>query len=116
MESSLDVPKLLKYKFMSRKGVYPYDYMIHLVSSRKEGSQDGRTSTAWHAQDVWQTFGLETMGDYQDLYLTSDVLLLPDVFENSRKPCLQSYSLLYQRWSILGRDGENDEDRARAKY
>ena len=29
-----------------------------------------------HAQNVWKTFKLKTMGHYNDLYLTSDVLLL----------------------------------------
>lgn len=33
------------------------------------------------------------MGDYYDLHLKSDILLLIDVFENFRKTCLQSYKL-----------------------
>ena len=36
---------------------------------------------------------LKTMGDYHDLYLKSDILLLADVFENFRKTCLQYYKL-----------------------
>ena len=46
-----------------------------------------------HAQNVWKTFKLKSMGDYHDLYLRSDVLLLADVFENFRKTCLQYYKL-----------------------
>ena len=33
------------------------------------------------------------MGDYHDLYLMSDILLLADVFENFRKTCIEYYKL-----------------------
>ena len=46
-----------------------------------------------HAQNVWNVFGLKSMGKYHDLYLKSDILLLADVFENFRKSCLQYYKL-----------------------
>ena len=46
-----------------------------------------------HAQKVWNTFDMRTVGEYHDLYLKSDILLLADVFENFRKACLQYYKL-----------------------
>ena len=46
-----------------------------------------------HAQTVWETFNLNTMDDYHNLYLKSDILLLADVFQNFRKTCLQYYKL-----------------------
>ena len=46
-----------------------------------------------HAKKVWKAFKIKTMGEYHDLYLGSDVLLLTDVFENFRKTCRQYHKL-----------------------
>ena len=40
-------------------------------------------SNVEHAVRVWDAFGCETMGDYHDVYLQLDVLLLTDFFEKS---------------------------------
>ena len=120
MSSSLDklvnnLPKeALKYtsqKFegkeldlMSQKGVYPYDFMDSFekfnekLPSKEEFysilNDEHITDDQYkHAQNVWNTFNLKNMGEYHDLYLKSDILLLADVFENFRKTCLQYYKL-----------------------
>ena len=42
---------------------------------------------------MWQRFNLKTMGQYHDLYLKSDILLLADAFENFRTTCLRYYTI-----------------------
>ena len=46
-----------------------------------------------HACKVWNEFDLKNMGDYHDLYLETDVILLANVFESFRKVCLDNYGL-----------------------
>ena len=46
-----------------------------------------------HAQLVYNWFNGRSLGDYHDLYLIADVLLLADVFEFFRDTCLQNYHL-----------------------
>ena len=45
------------------------------------------------AQKVWEEFGIRDLGDYHDLYLRTDVVLLAKVFEAFRDTCLRHYSL-----------------------
>ena len=46
-----------------------------------------------HGNNVFKGFKLENLGDYHDLYVQSDTLLLADVFENFRDMCLKKYEL-----------------------
>ena len=46
-----------------------------------------------HAQKVFEGFKLRNIGDYHDLYVQSDTLLLADVFENFRNKCIEIYEL-----------------------
>ena len=90
---------------MSQKGVYPYD---HMDSFEKFNEKELPTKDQFHsilndqhitddeynhAKELWNTFMIRAFGDYHDLYLVSDVLLLSDVFENFRKTCMQFYKL-----------------------
>ena len=46
-----------------------------------------------HAKRVYKEFKLQNLGDYQDLYVKSDTLLLADVFEYLRDKCIEIYEL-----------------------
>ena len=94
-----------KLSLMTKKGVYPYDYMNSFEKfedsrlPKKEDffsimNNEHITDEEYqHAKNVWNEFGLSSMGEYHDLYLKSDILLLADVFENFRKACQQYYGL-----------------------
>ena len=94
-----------KLNLLSQKGVYPYDFMdsFEKFDQTKLPTKDQFYSILNdqhitddeydHAKKVWKTFKIKTMGEYHDLYLGSDVLLLADVFESFRKTCLQYYKL-----------------------
>ena len=45
------------------------------------------------AVDIWNVFKINSMGDYHNLYLKTDVLLLADVFEKFVSTCLDYYRL-----------------------
>ena len=94
-----------KFDMMTKKGVYPYDYMDSFekfderkLPSKEEfysllNDQDISDDDYNHAKNVWKLFKIQNMGQYHDLYLKSDVMLLSDVFQNFRKICLKYYKL-----------------------
>ena len=45
------------------------------------------------AQKVWDIFEIKHLGEYHDLYVKSDTLLLADIFENFINMCLDVYEL-----------------------
>ena len=46
-----------------------------------------------HAKRVFKNISNKNLGDYHDLYVQSDTLLLADVFENFRNMCIKVYEL-----------------------
>ncbi|XP_015510307.2 uncharacterized protein LOC107217324 [Neodiprion lecontei] len=94
-----------KLKLLTRKGVFPYEYLDALEKLDESklppkgkfysvlNSSDVSDKDYKHAETVWKEFGIQTLGKYSDLYLKTDVLLLADVFENFRHSCLEAYGL-----------------------
>ena len=46
-----------------------------------------------HSQKVFEEFKPKNLGEYHDLYIQSDTLLLADVFENFRNKYIEIYEL-----------------------
>ena len=46
-----------------------------------------------YTQKVYEGFKLKNLGNYPDLYVQGDTLLLADVFENFRNKCIEIYEL-----------------------
>ena len=46
-----------------------------------------------HAKKVFKEFKMNNLGNYDDLYIQSNTLLLADVFENFRNKCIEIFKL-----------------------
>ena len=46
-----------------------------------------------HPQKVWEEFGIRNLGEYHDLYVQTDTLLLADVYEKFRDKWIEIYRL-----------------------
>ena len=94
-----------KFKLMTMKGIYPYDYIDSFdrlnekeLPGQKEFYSklyDSECSDYDYAKalNVWKVFKCEKLLDYHNFYLKSDVLLLADVWESFRNVCYSNYGL-----------------------
>ena len=107
-ERFLNVYKFWDYDMnlsLLRKGVYPYEYMddwdkfeekeLPAIESFHSDltMEDISDMDLKHANNVFNKFNLNNLGDYHDLYVKSDTLLLAGIFENFRNACLDNYGL-----------------------
>ena len=92
-------------ELVKEKGVYPYEYK----DSFKKFSEDKLTDECkffsslkdecisekdyQRIKNIWNVFKMNSLRDYHDLYLKTDVLLLADVFGKFIKICLDYYGL-----------------------
>ena len=94
-----------KFIMLLRKGVYPYEYIDEWdkfnekVLPGKESFYSNLTLENIseidyaHGNNVFKKFNINNLGEYHDLYVRSDTLLLADIFENFRQSCLENYEL-----------------------
>ena len=88
-----------------RKGVFPYDFfddeskfqLNHLPEKGNFYSslcQENISDEDYeHAKNIWKTFNMKNFGDYHDLYLILDTVLLADCFQKFRNIIHKEYGL-----------------------
>ena len=96
---------LNKFVISIRKGVFPCQYMDSWEKFNEAALPPKKyfysnlnlenisDEDCVHAQKLWDVFKIKNLGEYHDLYVQSDTLLLSDVFENFRNMCLKIYEL-----------------------
>ena len=102
-----------EFILLLRKGVSPYEYMDSWNRFSKASLPDKKDFYSClnmenitdivhrHATGVFKEFKLNNLGDYHDLYVESDTLLLADIFENFRGISLKTYELDTANFSSL---------------
>ena len=116
---------------VKQRGVYSYEYMNSFKiffdnrltdSCAFYSSLKGECISEkdyLHAVNAWNTFEMKTMGDYHDLYLKTDISLLPDVFEKVDwcvNIIIRSLPLFQKPWIKLGCYAQDDWCRIRAYF
>ena len=96
---------LNKFVLLLRKGLYSYEYMdswerFNETSLPPKESfyselnlEDISDKDYLHAQKVWDVFEIRNLGEYHDLYVQTDTLLLADVYEKFRDKCIEIYGI-----------------------
>ena len=92
-----------KFMLLLRKVIYLYEYMDDWSRFDEEQLPDesdfysslnmeNKSGIDYrHAEKVFNKFNIKNLGEYQDLYVQSDTLLLADVFENFINICVSKF-------------------------
>ena len=118
-----------KFILLFRKGVYSYEYMSGwkkfndtTLPYKEEfysslNLEDFTDVDHMHAKRFCKVFEIKYLGEYHDLYLKSDLLLLANVFQNFRKMCLKnvirSCKIYFISWISMTSSFEKDRNKIR---
>ena len=94
------------FEKITRKGVFPYNFLDSFEKFNEPFPPHG---PLWYnsltksvditkeqhifALGVYNDFKCRNLGDYHDVYLRTDVLILGDIFQKFREVCIQVYNL-----------------------
>ena len=91
---------------LTQKGFFPYSFLNSFAKFEEPlpdfgdswknsltGKVDITLQDYQHAPEIYKKLGCTNLGDYHDVYLKTDVLLLADIFEKFRSVCLSVYQL-----------------------
>ena len=69
-----------------------------------------------HPKRVCKDFETKNVGEYHDLYVESDILLLADIFENFRNMCLETYELNHVFCTRITMTRSLKKDQSKIRY
>ena len=95
-----------KYKLLTKKGIYPYDYFENIkkynedkipnhshFKNKLNNNKNISNEEYKHAHNVFKTFKCKNLLDYSILYLKTDVCHLADVFQKFSNFAYKTYEL-----------------------
>jgi hypothetical protein len=97
--------KTEQFHLLTQKGFFPYEYLDSFSKFKskdiptKNDFQNTLTQSSISSDDynfvkkVWSAFECKDFGDYHDIYLMTDCLLLADVFENFRNVSFKNFQI-----------------------
>ncbi|XP_056645117.1 uncharacterized protein LOC130450634 [Diorhabda sublineata] len=93
------------FELLTRKGVFPYDYIDNVDKLNETNlppikcfynrlNDEGISKEKYeHAQNICNMFNIKSLGEYSDLYMKTDIILLATVMENFRQTAFEIYGL-----------------------
>ena len=101
---------LNKFILLLRKGIYPYECMDNWEKFNETSLPNKESFCSSlnmeniddidyrHGNNVFKKLKLKNLGEYHDLYVQRDTLLLADVFENFRNKYMSSTLIIFYHY------------------